>query len=245
MENASKALLIAGGVLIGILVVSVLVLAFNQMSEYQSSSSNLEKSNQLSQFNAQFVQYAKPNLKGTELITLLNRVVSYNRKEIGAGEIDYSQTITIKVSVHGFNEKYGNSGKTFLFGNNDNRTFTITTGNDELMQIINGQRDLESMYGLNALSMLTSNMESLKSYYNPQGSNDSERQRDKSTGRTIKQVIGKNLPELEQQFNAHNFSAIDRHGEYANFKTSKFRNIGEILYADNGQVTKMDFEFVE
>ena len=89
MENASKALIMAGGILITILVVSLLVLFWNQVSDYKKTSSDAEKEAQLSTFNEQFTQYARTDLRGVDLISLVNKVINYNSKNTGAGEIDY------------------------------------------------------------------------------------------------------------------------------------------------------------
>ena len=254
MENASKALLIAGGVLIGILVVSVLVFAFNQMSEYQSSSSDLEKSNQLSQFNAQFVQYAKPNLKGTELITLLNRVVDFNNKTIGAGTIDYAENITVNVSMtnssgEDFNTKH--SASKLLPTSLGYPNFEVKNATSNLMKIIEEMREGESDLGVNAWSMMSSYEQSLKDYYTLQGATDHENQVKFQKGKSIQQVLGKNsdaIRDLEDDFKSPNndFSAIEKHTEYSNFKTSKFESTN-VVYSTtgSGQVIQMDFRFVE
>ena len=85
MENESKALLMAGGVLIALLVISLVVLAFTQMSDYQKSQSDLVKTGQLAEFNEQFVQYVRDDINGIDLVTLANKVVSFNQKESGPG----------------------------------------------------------------------------------------------------------------------------------------------------------------
>ena len=90
MENASKALVIAGGVLITILVVSLFILFVNQVSDFEKSRSDEVKDSQLASFNEQFTQYARNDLKGVDLISLINKVIDYNSKGTGAGEIDYN-----------------------------------------------------------------------------------------------------------------------------------------------------------
>lgn len=45
MENASKALIMAGGILIALLVIGALVLMFNQLSYYQRTETDSEKLN--------------------------------------------------------------------------------------------------------------------------------------------------------------------------------------------------------
>ena len=100
MENASKALLMAGGILIALLVIGELLLMFNQLSEYQSSSSELVETEQLAKFNEQFTQYERDDLLGTELISLANKVVDYNKKTGGIGEISYSNKITLTININ-------------------------------------------------------------------------------------------------------------------------------------------------
>ena len=51
MENASKALVMAGGILIALLVVGALMLMINQVSYYQKSESTSEKAQQQAEFN--------------------------------------------------------------------------------------------------------------------------------------------------------------------------------------------------
>ena len=51
MENASKALTIAGGILIGLLVIGALILMFNQIGDYEKAQSKVDKNSQLAEFN--------------------------------------------------------------------------------------------------------------------------------------------------------------------------------------------------
>ena len=43
MENASKALLMAGGILISLLVIGALVLMFNQIGDYEKGNQGIKK----------------------------------------------------------------------------------------------------------------------------------------------------------------------------------------------------------
>ena len=58
MENASKALLMAGGILTALLVIGALILMFNQLGIYQKSNSQAEKNSQIAAFNRKFEKYA-------------------------------------------------------------------------------------------------------------------------------------------------------------------------------------------
>ncbi len=80
MENASKALLISGGVLIAILILTLFSYLFSKMA---GSSSNiyaaLEK-HEKDEFNQQFINYeGKKELKVQDVATLIN--LSKNSKE--------------------------------------------------------------------------------------------------------------------------------------------------------------------
>lgn len=70
MENASKALLIAGGVLIAILILSVLVVTINIINSNQKTQEEALATEQLVKFNQKYEAYNKKALRGTDIITL-------------------------------------------------------------------------------------------------------------------------------------------------------------------------------
>lgn len=81
MENASKALIMAGGMLIAILITSLLIYAWQLFSEYQSSQDSLSKIEDVSKFNSQFTSYDRDDILGYELLSLINKVIDYNEKK--------------------------------------------------------------------------------------------------------------------------------------------------------------------
>ena len=80
MENASKALIIAGGVLIALLVISLLVVGWNRLTEYSISQEQIETVEQIIKFNKEFESYNKRVVRGYELISLENLVEDTNRR---------------------------------------------------------------------------------------------------------------------------------------------------------------------
>ena len=54
MENASKALIMAGGVLIALLIIGSLLLMFNNLSSYQDTNIKETRTAQIIEFNNQF-----------------------------------------------------------------------------------------------------------------------------------------------------------------------------------------------
>lgn len=57
MENATKALIMAAGVLLGILILSLGVYLFSIFGQYSANAYETMEKNQLAQFNSQFLKY--------------------------------------------------------------------------------------------------------------------------------------------------------------------------------------------
>lgn len=73
MENASKALLMAGGVLIAILIIAILVRTFGTVGLFQKQKLTEEEERQIAEFNAQYLKYLNQYMYGTEVITMINK----------------------------------------------------------------------------------------------------------------------------------------------------------------------------
>lgn len=78
MENASRALIIAGGMLIAMLVVSLLVWGFTSISAYQKEKAQKLEIEVVLDFNKKFEAYDKASIKGYQLISLVNLAVDTN-----------------------------------------------------------------------------------------------------------------------------------------------------------------------
>ena len=88
MDNASKALRIAGAVLLGLMVTSLLLFAYNTWTKYQKTNLETIQNQQATKFNATFDVYNKKALRGSDLVSLGNKLNSTNRAM--AGEPDYN-----------------------------------------------------------------------------------------------------------------------------------------------------------
>ena len=262
MEHASKALLIAGTILIAIMTVSLLMLSLNKVSDYQASSTKLAAATELAKFNEEFTQYIRNDVKGVELIALLNKVEDYNNKGIEKqiGELDYTKKIEIQIKnfKDDFKNKYG---ATLLLQNVNVFTLTDTNANTNgtIMKMIKDQRSNEDEYGRTNMSVLASNEEGLRLYYenyDADNKGESEASINKQKGKSMETVLGKKitgkLKTLENMLIEdpdEGFKIIDTQTEFANFKTSKFKCTGEEYYTNeakgNGQVKKLSFEFVK
>ena len=110
MENASKALIMAGSMLVSLIVLSLLVMMFNNISGVKRADAESTATLQASEFNKPYLAYER-NLYGSELFSLANLVQDYNKNRIknddGYKDID----LKIKFSRN-FDAEYFKQNKT-------------------------------------------------------------------------------------------------------------------------------------
>lgn len=90
MENASKALLMAGGVLIAVLTIALLVMAFSSSSQFYKTQDDIEAVEQITAFNQEYESYNKKLLRGTDVISVCNKAINNNKKysDVSENQID-------------------------------------------------------------------------------------------------------------------------------------------------------------
>lgn len=80
MENASKAIIIAGGMLIAIVLMGLIIWGYTQLRNVQQTKSDSESSLQLAEFNKKLEAYNRTTVRGFELISLSNLIEDMNRR---------------------------------------------------------------------------------------------------------------------------------------------------------------------
>ena len=80
MENATKALIIAGGMLIAMLIVGLLNWGYNQLRALQQANITEEERQQIVDFNERFEAYNKKVVRGYQMISLSNLVYDTNSR---------------------------------------------------------------------------------------------------------------------------------------------------------------------
>ena len=84
MENATKALLIAGGVLIAIIIISVMVVTFQKTGNVSKTyKSNIDEE-EITKFNTNFTKYVGEELNIQQAISITNFAKNNNVKVINA-----------------------------------------------------------------------------------------------------------------------------------------------------------------
>lgn len=73
MENASKALLMAGGILIALLIIALLIRSYTNVSIFQKTKLSQEEQEKIEAFNEQYTKYLGQYVYGVEVRTLMNK----------------------------------------------------------------------------------------------------------------------------------------------------------------------------
>lgn len=96
MENATKALEMAGSVLIGVLILGCIVYAYSRLTEIKKEEQTSERIEQSTDFNKDYDAYNRNDLYGSDIFSVANMVKNYNVKE--ADTKDYGK-ISIEIKV--------------------------------------------------------------------------------------------------------------------------------------------------
>ena len=73
MENASKALIMAGGILIAIIIIALLIKGYTNVGIFQKTKLSEEEQEKLVAFNEQYTKYLGQYVYGIEVSTLMNK----------------------------------------------------------------------------------------------------------------------------------------------------------------------------
>lgn len=236
MENASKALLMAGGLLIALLIIGALMLMFNQIGDYEKAQTVNEKNSQLAQFNTDFERYTDDNgIKGTDVISLINKVINYNAKAKNGGttnSVNYNIKMSVTVSgLKNFNKKYAYDKE-----KDSDSLFTqdeyVFTNSNELKKILDSFSVAESNISIEKLKILSSVYDSSK--------NKSE---------NIANIKEKLVEIDSNKYSSWNgttptptLDTIKKYRQYSEFKTSTFVISKDSVYED-GQIKDLYFKF--
>lgn len=96
MENASKALLIAGGVMLAMMILSVMMYMSGKITDIGEAQNNRKAAEQLAAFNAEYEAYNKKLMYGTDVITAVNKAIEHNGG-LGVNEADDFIDVKIKL----------------------------------------------------------------------------------------------------------------------------------------------------
>ncbi len=85
MENAVKALEMAAGVMLGVILMALVAYFFTNISSWPQNEEDIMSVDQLAKFNLEYEVYEKSKMYGVDVISCLNKVVSNNEKYAQGG----------------------------------------------------------------------------------------------------------------------------------------------------------------
>lgn len=93
MENAAKALIIAGGVLFAIIILSLVVYMSTTTTRMAKAQDDKKAEEEIFAFNKEYEAYNKTRMYGTDIITVMKKAIDYNLN------VDNDQKITIELTT--------------------------------------------------------------------------------------------------------------------------------------------------
>lgn len=176
MENASRALVIAGGVLLSLIIIGVVMFAYRGITSLQKEKDISLSNEQVSKINEQIEKYTKKSvIYGSEVLSICNTIEDYSRK-YPRSEGYPKITAIIKIKADGKNdvelffkdeyndEQYNSTQR--LKGDYDS---AIETRDDKGKTTISNGKTIEELY-----NFLKTDSQKLDSYYDLYGLNDGE-----------------------------------------------------------------------
>ena len=247
MENATKALLIGAGMLFAVVVVSMVLYTYNQITTYYNSKQDEQEVKQQAEFNIEFSAYDRDDVTGFELVSLINKIINYNAQNVvdeGLGfdntdkywtKMEIKFTITDKNLVEG---ELFKEGKKETINGSAGRTFDseYSNTNTKIEKIMDDMHELENTYSAGVLSKLVSNVDSLDIFLTEE--EKEQKLQNNERIKTVKEVLGKemNLTGLDKE-------DVIKYGQYIDFKRAEFESIPEEVEYDTktGRLTKLSF----
>ncbi len=112
MENASKALIIAGAILLSILIISLGIMIFRQASGVVDSNAMDEVA--VSTFNQKIKQYEGNNVRGANVNAMIDTIIQNNLTNAGdkSKQVIITTHTDIKANTNWTGTPYGSSSKT-------------------------------------------------------------------------------------------------------------------------------------
>lgn len=154
MENASKALIMAAGILLALMIIVLFVYMWNSISGYQNAVIEAELIEQLVYENNQFLTYNRDDVRGNEVVSLANKVIDYNVQIEGSGTTKMELSIVI-----------GNESQREKFAYDEIQILNDDIYDEESIQdLLGSSKDeyspigIENTYGITICAKLSSNV---------------------------------------------------------------------------------------
>lgn len=263
MENASKALIMAGGILIALMIIGALLLMFNNLSSYEETNTETTREAQVITFNNQYETYNREKVRGSDLYTLLNKVIDYNERKSAQGvegkEIAY-EPITIVFEFDGKVDTLSVDGTNTLITQN---SYTQSNTENIFKNVITEIRNLEGKIipaGTGQIKFSSMLLTNLCTAYTKVFLDTSDNNEKIKALQNFNSIYGENIFDINtsspsgivitvKQWNmylAQNKEVrkiVNKYYEYVQFKRAYFDCLNIQYNNKTGRIIKMEFKF--
>lgn len=102
MENMSKALIMAAGILLSLILISLVVWFYNDIVDFENLKEDSKATDQALEFNQKYDAYIRDDLYGSEVVSAANQIVDYNKRfttESGFQEIEIEVVLSKEKAI--------------------------------------------------------------------------------------------------------------------------------------------------
>lgn len=243
MENATKALTIAASVLIAVVILGALLLTFNSLSSYQNTNTKNTREAQVIEFNNQYEIFNRKEVRGSDLYSLLNKVVDYNRrksedvgKEDDEGKYIAYKSMTVSYDLKNQKSDFTFDGTSRIFIQNDMTVNLTTQKINQFTQLVTQKvTAIEAIADEDGLQNLVVGISNLFGQTNEQDKEKAIKLWNNNAKRKVKKYEDLNTDD--------NRDAIYTYYEFIQFKRAIFE-CKNVEYDDGtGRIISMSFEF--
>lgn len=253
MENVTKALLIAAGILFAVLILSLLAMFGGQLSGYYAEQHNSKIIEQDAKFNAQFENYNGQTIRGNEIISIMNKVVNYNTS---IADMEKYDKVILSIDLKGYqnrandNFKYSDSDTSIFQGKMSANILKNTATSDvNIRDVANISADLINELASAGISNISdAQLQALSAdIQNIAIDSNAVQSLQITRNQKLQNILGKN------KANSLNVSQMNtlvnvtkKYYQYTQFKRAMFKCTGvQHNTSQNGRVIGMTFVIVE
>lgn len=246
MENATKALTMAASVLISLVIIGAVLLVFNNLSNYQNLNDQLTKDAHVIEFNNRFETYNRTDVRGSDIVSLMNKVLDYNERESSSGvegsDKGYEPIeLTIELSTDDL-KSLRITGESYLITKNEYSVKGKTsTFENEVLSVVS---DIENKYGQANLTRMINNITSIFI-----DDTSTKEEKDKAVEKCNNILDGKTVTWDGIKEDSTIRKDVYQYYEYIQFKrlyfdcaTNNRKNSGVTYDENTGRIMTMNFE---
>ncbi len=253
MENATKALLIAGGIFFGLIIITAIIFAYTQIVDYYRSEQEIIKTEQVVKFNQQYDGYIRNDVRGNEILSLINKIVDYNKREADTEGIKFERMI-IQISLDGKKSEFKYPKKYDVENKDIIMDFNNTRSDNDIDKISNMMQTIQGNTGVNYTeAQLQRCATEISNIFAPDDFPNSDKKNAtpswvsacKKRNSVVQSIIGKEYDALSANEQLKLKEATLEYYQFQRFKRAHFDcEVSKVEYnKETGRIVKLVFKF--